>query len=856
MKSLLKSLFVGALLLGGSAAFAKSPLMKLPMTDSVKIGNFDIEETGQSKSFVLPKFQARPGFIPVLRCRMGTYKDGFGGCCFAAKLNISGTDLGAQTASGEVRMLGKHPRFEMRSTFAGRQFDYWAANDAKIDMPYGPSCDAIDEDSVGGNASVYLLDLSDVLSGNDSNTLTFTNIRPKRVPALPLTLMVRDCEVGYISRSIVPAKPSTQIAYTPLALKRTRGGWTLEVGKAGGFVLSDGKDNRLIVESRLGMDFYAPNTVLASDRANGKLTVKNSDFGPYGVKTEIRFGNDITLIRKLKLDHTGLLQWQEEYRNTGKTIVGVPFHHRLSANIKEPRIWLSGEPEASFIPTPATNPTMVFEPRKGEKRGFGITMESDLARLVCAIRNIGDTGELYTATLALAPGMSQTLQFSIDPFRKGGYWDFINRLRARWHLNTATAERPLFLGFVPKKMPRGKEEEYLRNTFGHLGPIALAIKPWRSADRFFMLKNIYPKLPADAPRTPGKTADFDVEGYLTWKHWDEIDVYQKDCVKLIHKALPGSWVIQMTHPSMEAVYLPLEDRWDFADCAVRDPAGKIYHLPHYDRSHLKQHAGDDGWVMGYYVPYGGSKYYEKLLNNIRRGMEIGFDGLYIDEFSFLFERVGYSRYTYDRWDGFSADLDKDGKVKHLKSDNAYTSVSFQHAAVDMVLKMGKFFLGNLGAGIRSLNTAPNLRFWESNTRVGWTHTYKVPMLLGHVGHGPRATCKDVFAGARQAVNFSCLYSPFADQAHLLEKDNFVSKQFPMTVVKLMPGGIVGKERLLTVISGEYEWPGTAEGAVATLFIYNADGRLVSGNTTAKVERGRIKLDVPKDGMVIAELVRK
>ena len=188
MKHLLRNLLFGVLLLCAPALSAKSPLMKLPLVDAVRIGDFDIEDNGQSKSFVLPKFQARSGFIPVLRCRMGTYKDGFGGCCFAAKLNISGTDLGAQTAAGEVRMLGKHPRFEMRSTFAGRQFDYWAANDAKIDMPYGPSCDAIDEDSVGGDASVYLLDLSDVLSGNDSNTLTFTNIRPKRIPVLPLTL--------------------------------------------------------------------------------------------------------------------------------------------------------------------------------------------------------------------------------------------------------------------------------------------------------------------------------------------------------------------------------------------------------------------------------------------------------------------------------------------------------------------------------------------------------------------------------------------------------------------------------------------------------------------------------------------
>jgi len=101
-------------------AASPSPLMKLPMIDSVKIGDFDIVETGVSRHFTLPEMQPKVGYIPVLRCRMGTYKDGFGGCCFAAKINISGTDIGAQTAAGEVRMLGKHPRFEMTGTFRGR----------------------------------------------------------------------------------------------------------------------------------------------------------------------------------------------------------------------------------------------------------------------------------------------------------------------------------------------------------------------------------------------------------------------------------------------------------------------------------------------------------------------------------------------------------------------------------------------------------------------------------------------------------------------------------------------------------------------------------------------------------------
>ena len=93
----MKKLLLLALLLIAFGAVVQaespSPLMKLPLIDSVKLGDFDIHKNNESRSFTLPKFQARPGYIPVLRCRMGTFKTTFGGCCFAAKINISGAPL-------------------------------------------------------------------------------------------------------------------------------------------------------------------------------------------------------------------------------------------------------------------------------------------------------------------------------------------------------------------------------------------------------------------------------------------------------------------------------------------------------------------------------------------------------------------------------------------------------------------------------------------------------------------------------------------------------------------------------------------------------------------------------------------
>ena len=82
------------------------------------------------------------------------------------------------------------------------------------------------------------------------------------------------------------------------------------------------------------------------------------------------------------------------------------------------------------------------------------------------------------------------------------------------------------------------------------------------------------------------------------------------------------------------------------------------------------------------------------------------------------------------------------------------------------------------------------------------------------------------------------------------------KQYPFTTVKLMENGIVGKERIMVTVSGEYEWPGTPDGSIAKLFIYNKSGMQVNKGRSAVVKNGKITLKVPKDGLVIAELQNK
>ena len=838
-------------IIANDGSFNKKMQESLKM--AIKLGDFELSGPGKECKFELPKFPHQKGEIPVLRFRMLSFMPKAGGCNYSVIINVSGNDLGPVTAANESRMVGKRPFFEMKSTYKGRAFAYWGRKNAEICLPFGPDFSIIDNDSIDGAATGFILDLSDVLSPVDGNSINFKNIR-NFIKNIPLKVLVKDCEVGYINKSQLQTLASSQAKYEPLKLTRQRANFKLEVGQAGGFVYSCTNGPKLIVESHLSSNLYAPWTVLASDKKKtGALSVKNNDFGKYGIESKIRFSKDVLLTRRLVIGDNGLLQWREIYTNTSKNIVAVPYHHSFSFAVDNPRIWLSGEPEGSFVPTASSHPTIVLAEPKGRQRGMGITFENDMARLVSATKRVNDIAELYTTVLSLAPGKSIALEFSIDPIAKGGYWTFINALRKRWNLNSITATEPFFFDDISLYdifRKNKKPIETMKKMLSSLGPLYVTLTPWRIGTwEIVNHKDKYAKLPKNAPRALGKTSDLDIDEFLKFGAHDVTDNEQKILISLIHKNLPNVKLVQMNHASMEAVYLPYADRWPYADCAIKDVNGKIFHNEHYDMK-LDIFRKKD-WVIGYYVPYGGSAYYNFKLEMTKRALDIGFDGIYVDEFSFAFPIAGYSRYNYASWDGFSADIGPNNTILHLKSDNAYTSIEYQNALVNLVKSRGKFFLGNGMAATRSVNNAPCLRFWEDFGRIGWAHIAKVPLILGHMKGESQ---KLVFEGVRYAISEGCIYSPLLSSAKYLKgKDNFISKQYPITVIKLMQGGIVGKERILTTNSGSFDWPGVPDKTQVILYTYDENGNHINIGSKAIVNKGKISIKVPHKGLVIAEL---
>ena len=198
-------------------------------------------------------------------------------------------------------------------------------------------------------------------------------------------------------------------------------------------------------------------------------------------------------------------------------------------------------------------------------------------------------------------------------------------------------------------------------------------------------------------------------------------------------------------------------------------------------------------------------------------------------------------------------MDEKGKIIALKSDNAYTSEAFKSALVQRLTANGKLFLGNGGDCTRVVSSSAGHGFMEGTALVNMAegHLLQVPLVLGN--YGDETTAPGVMQSVRDALKVGCIYSPHIRTNLVISgEDNFVCKLYPVTVVEIGPGFVAAKERLIVEHSGTFSWPNAPDGEV-TLYIYDKNGKRINHGTAAVVKNEKITLQVPENGLVIAEL---
>jgi hypothetical protein len=703
-----------------------------------------------------------------------------------------------------------------------------------------------------GLGATFTLDVTDLARGVDGNTLTLRNLFPGEASAGQGQLQVTDLRVGYLERSRRPVLPSQAPHRGPIGGGVTVGKLKLTQSCSGGFSLRSENGPELLVETGLSMKPDDPVALMAEDNTERSPDLSLKCYAAVNNAYLLQAAwPGLTLERTLKLQD-GLLVWHEKWTNTGDKRRGVPFQHRFFLRDRGTQFWVGGSADNCSLACSPSNPTLFLQ-AAGGAAGFGVTAESDWLRLLGAWRGMSDLGVLSSNCLSLGPGQSIDFDLTVTPVTDGGgYWSFINGLRRRWDMNKVTMPAPLFWGFACPTGPGA--EEQLRKTLAPLGPAIVTVGPWErlEPDARVVEAGRYPKLAPDAPRTIGKCPDLDLNTFLTFAHREPYWQQTKQATELIHRVCPQAKVIAMIHPAMEAVYRPLQDKWPIAADAIRTEKGETFEEAVYDRAWLGDMMNQD-WGVLYYCPHDGGPQLKAIVEGIRRAMDdCGVDGVYSDEFSFAFTSRGYSRYDYGRTDGYSADLSENGEVVREKADNGWLSQAAQLQILAEVAKRGRFFLGNGGNVLQSAFKQPFQRFIEGGNgpaQWGQGHLSAVPLVLGNMGD--EKTRQGVFASVRVCLKYGSVYSPTVVNNLLTGNDNFVCKQYPLTIQQLGPGFIVGRERIITTVSRSFDWPGVS-GRVK-LYRYAADGTLMGQPGVQTLAKGKsLALTVPQDGLVIAE----
>lgn len=803
---------------------------------------------GQAVDVPLPPLPVKPGMLTVLSLRAVIVSGGPGGCNWNMSLLINGHSPGRFGSADTERLVGRAPLTELTRERLG--FPVFSGD--KLMVMFAKDADQGDGMTTDGLGATFALDVTDLVRGVDGNTVTVRNLFPGQAAPGQGQLQVTDLRVGYLERSKLPTIPSQAPHRGPIGGGVTSGKLKLAQSCSGGFLLRYGDGPELLVETGISMKSSEPMALVAEDNTERSPDLSLKCFAPVGNAYQLRAAwPGLTLERTLKLQD-GMLVWHEKWTNTGDKRRGVPFQHRFFLRDQRTRFWVGGAADNASLTCSPSNPTLFLQP-VGGVGGFGVTAESDWLRLLGGWRGMSDLGELYSDCLSLGPQQSIAFDLSITPVSDaGGYWSFINGLRQRWGMNKTTMPAPLFWGFPCPTGPGA--EEQLRKTLAPLGPVIVTVGPWErlEPDARVVTAGQYPKLPPDAPRTIGKCPDLDLNVFLTFAHRGPYWQQTKQATELIHRVCPQAKVIAMIHPAMEAVYRPLQDKWPITPDAIKTAQGDTMEEAVYDRAWLGDMMNKD-WGVLYYCPHDGGPQLKAITDGIRRAMdECGVDGVYSDEFSFAFTSRGYSRYDYGRTDGYSADLGENGEVVREKADNGWLSQAAQLQILGEVSRRGKFFLGNGGNVLQSTFKLPFQRFIEGGNgpaQWGQGHLSAVPLILGNMGD--EKTVKGVFESVKLCLQYGSVYSPTVVNNLLQGNDNFVCKQYPLTIQQLGPGFIIGRERIITTVSRDFDWPGVS-GAIR-LYRYGADGSLIAPPARQTMVRGKpLTLTVPADGLVIAE----
>jgi hypothetical protein len=492
-------------------------------------------------------------------------------------------------------------------------------------------------------------------------------------------------------------------------------------------------------------------------------------------------GDNVWFKRERRLETTvEAVIVRDTFTNLTEEPLALMRRNEITLGERMEKLWLGGLERADKTghSTSPANPTTFAATNAA---GIGLLPLDDIARV--HVVNQGDAGLVSLAdnNLVLRPGATYTAEWAIIPAGKPDYWTFINASRRLYDANFTIEGAFVFL------------------RAGHLTDV------WTDAEiaDFLRFKSAYYVCSSIGYYKDGRYAhgtsfqevahDNYINSFARWKN-----------------LVPGIKTMVYFHCFIDVTD---EGPEHYADARLlqHDGAQACYGEP-YDRI---------------YVPTAENSYGPQIAKNVDVILDkIGADGVYWDEHE-------YSRFTYtynEPWDGYTGDIDpKSMTVSRLKSSVTLLSEPWRLELARKILARGPL-IGNGPPFTRAMAALKFPCFVETGsiTHCVQAHLHS-PIALGD--HLTERSETDAYRVMLAALDFGCVYHWYNDLTVRPTHAHLVHYMYPITPVEINAGYIIGKERILTKVSGVFGWNDASEHEV---HVFDDTGREVEGFNAPQV----------------------
>src|SRR5574341_1035516 len=557
---------------------------------------------------------------------------------------------------------------------------------------------------------------------------------------------------------------------------------------------------------------------------------------------------------------------QDALTNVTDAEVAVLIRHRFATARQPRRILLAGADEATMsgrlryyakeilravdlyrrdiVTHFAENPSVLVSQSRSH---LGFVAEDTTSRLQFRTELEVDGASVSLRHFSLRPGLSRTLRWSLYPLNENAdYFTFVNEVRSDWKTNF-TIYGPF--AFFDVTMNRDLlENQALLESYVRRNRLKIvAFRPWLEYDNFdwrnggAVWRQEYKEL-ARRAMAAFKAVDPDIRcvGCVQSCFVSLPDEVTRALYEAAPAELREQAVYRFTDEQMRIIRdVPLG--WNDARIVASD--GRYIYELYYD--------GPDKMprmALGVYAAPGNSQF-KYLMDQARFIMEeAGLDGMYIDGFSLAFASE-FLRYSYDRWDGVTVDIDpRTGNISRRYTDTSFVGVPARKRLVEYVLSRKGAVVANTHPAAEEIQSFPIMRFLEGSTgvdvlrrrfREGEEPPLARTFCKGHLGSpialgvqqpkerpvadGGEAYATRVMQAAITYLRHGLVYYHFfmSEVGPPAWRDGPIDRMFPLTPVALHKGRIVGKERIVTAVSGSYRWPHASQPKV---YRFNRSGR--------------------------------